>query len=62
MNAPACLFLFSALALVACWVADHWPRRWRRQDSALPAPDLRRVERAGSVEYFIRASRGVTKQ
>jgi hypothetical protein len=31
-------------------------------DDILPKPDLRRCERNGSVEYFIRASRGVTIQ
>jgi len=27
----------------------------------LPPPDLRRIERGGSVDYFIRAARGVTR-
>jgi hypothetical protein len=28
----------------------------------LPAPDLRRCERNGSAEYFIRASRGINRE
>jgi len=58
LNIPVLLLI--ALCLAAFRLIMHFGEL-RPKGDGLPPPDLRRCERRGSAEYFIRASRGTTR-
>lgn len=60
MKALSVPFIFILAALLGLLELIVRYRSMPRSEM-LPPPDLRRVERGGSTEYFIRAYRGVTR-
>jgi len=58
LNIPVLLLI--ALCFAAFKLIMHFGEL-RPQGDGLPPPDLRRCERNGSTEYFIRANRGTTR-
>jgi hypothetical protein len=58
LNIPVLLLI--ALCIAALRLIIHFGELQVKGDG-LPPPDLRRCERRGSAEYFIRASRGTTR-
>jgi len=61
MKALSVPFIFVLAAFFGLFelLVRHKSLKYRGE--VLPPPDLRRVERGGSTEYFIRAYRGVTR-
>jgi hypothetical protein len=58
INIPLLLLMILCIALFK--LVMHFGEL-RPKEDGLPSPDLRSCERNGSVEYFIRASRGATR-